>query len=548
MVFTGLNRFYYIIRIILRYGLSDFIPTNRLTFLFRVKNRFLFRIFNRYVDRELGERFRLALQELGPIWVKFGQMLATRRDIFSNSITDQLEMLQDRVQPFDGTQARMCIEQAIGDSLDTWFENFQKIPLASASIAQVHSARLKKNGKDIVIKVIRPGIELIIKTDINLMYKLTHWLCKLFPKNQQFKFSEIVLEYEKTLVNELNLLKETANTLQLKRNFKSSNILYIPEVYVDFCRKNVMVMERIYGIPMYNIDKLRDYGINMKVLAERGMEIFFTQVFRDSFFHGDMHPGNIFVSYKYPDNPRYISIDCGIVGSVSKQDKYYLAANFIAFFNRDYRKIAELHLDSGWVPVNTNITDFECAIRMVFEPIFEQPLEEISFSKVLLYLFNIARCFDMQVQPQLILLQKTLLCIEGMVRQLYPRLNLWKSSKPFLEKWMKDQMRLSKIMHILKDKMPYWIDKIPELPILLYEGFRRSYAVQRKIEVLTQEIQIQRHNNTKILFLFGVGSILIMSSIFLVVQNQHINYVSVILFILGFIIWLIGWKWIILFK
>lgn len=545
MVFDGLNRFYFIIRIILRYGLSDFIPTNRLTFLFRAKNRFLLRVFNKYADRELGERFRLALQELGPIWVKFGQMLATRRDIFSSSIIDQLEMLQDRVQPFDGMQARMYIEQAIGDSLDRWFENFQKVPLASASIAQVHSAKFKKNGKDIVIKVIRPGIELIIKTDIDLMYRLANWFCKLFPKNQKFKFSEIVLEYEKTLFNELNLLKETANTLQLRRNFKSSNILYIPKVYVDFCRKNVMVMERIYGIPMYNIAKLRDYGINMKILAERGMEIFFTQVFRDSFFHGDMHSGNIFVSYKNPDNPKYISIDCGIVGSVSKQDKYYLAANFIAFFNRDYRKIAELHLDSGWVPVNTNITDFESAIRMVFEPIFEQPLEEISFSNVLLYLFNIARYFNMQIQPQLILLQKTLLCIEGMVRQLYPRLNLWKSSKPFLEKWMKDQIRLSKIIYLLKDKMPYWIDKIPELPVLLCEGFKRPHELQKKIEILTQEIQIQRNNNTKILFLFGIGSILIISSIFWIVQDQYMNCVSITLLVMGFIIWLIGWKCII---
>lgn len=545
MIFNELNRFCYIIRIILRYGLSDFIPTNKLIFLFRIKNRFLLRIFNKYPNLLLGERFRLALQELGPIWIKFGQMLSTRRDIFSNPIADQLAMLQDRVQPFDGAQARIYIEQAIGNSLETWFENFQEIPLASASISQVHSAKFKKNGKDIVIKVIRPGVEPVIKMDINLMYKLANWSYKLLPKNQKFKFSDVVLEYEKTLFNELNLLKEMANTLQLRRNFKSSHILYVPEVYVDFCSKNVMVMERIYGIPVYNIKKLKNYSMNMKLLAERGMEIFFTQVFRDSFFHGDMHPGNIFISYAQPHNPKYISIDCGIVGSLSKQDKYYLAANFIAFFNRDYRKIAELHLDSGWVPSNTNVIDFESAIRTVFEPIFEQPLEEIAFSNMLLYLFNIARYFNMTIQPQLILLQKTLLCIEGMVRQLYPRLNLWKSAKPFLEQWMKDQVQFSKIIHILKDNMPYWIDKIPEFPTLLCNGLKYSYEFHEKMEVLTQAIQTKRHNNSKALFLFGIGSTLIIGSIFLVVQNQHIRFLSAFLFVFGIIIWSIGWKQII---
>lgn len=545
MIFNELNRFYYIIRIILRYGLSDFIPTKKLIFLFRIRSRFLLRIFNKYPNLLLGERFRLALQELGPIWIKFGQMLSIRRDIFSNAIIDQLEMLQDRVPPFDGIQAKMYIEQAIGNSLETWFENFQEIPLASASISQVHSAKFKKNGKDIVIKVIRPGIEPIIKMDISLMYKLAHWSYKLLPKNQRFKFSEIVLEYEKNLSGELNLLKETANTLQLRRNFKSSNILYIPEVYVDFCSKNVMVMERVYGIPVYNIDRLKNYGMNMKVLAERGIEIFFTQVFRDSFFHGDMHPGNIFISYIHPENPKYISIDCGIVGSLSKQDKYYLAANFIAFFNRDYRKIAELHLDSGWVPIDTDITDFECAIRTVFEPIFEQPLEDISFSNVLLYLFNIARYFDMTIQPQLILLQKALLCVEGIARQLYPRLNLWQSSKPFLEQWMVDQMKLSKIIHVLKDKMPYWVDKIPELPFLLYNGFKYPNDFHKKIAMLTQEIQMKRYHNTRVLFLFGIGSTCIISSILLIVQVQHIKCFPLVLFVLGVIIWGIGWKQII---
>lgn len=542
MVFNELNRFYCIIRIILRYGLIDFIPTNRLIFPLRTKNRFLLRIFNRYSTLMLEERLRLALQELGPIWIKFGQMLSTRQDIFSKKITDHLALLQDRVKPVDGVLAKMYIEQSIGVSLETWFENFEEIPLASASIAQVHAAKLKENGKDVVIKVIRPGIVSIIKKDISLMYKLANWAYKLLPDGQKFKFSQIILEYEKTLFNELNLLKETANTLQLRRNFKKSNILYIPKVYTDFCSKNVMVMERIYGIPVHNTKKLKSKRVNMKLLAERGLEIFFTQVFRDSFFHGDMHPGNIFISYKYPNNPKYISIDCGVMGSLNKKDKYYLAENFIAFFNRDYRKIAELHLDSGWIPIDTNIADFECAMRAVFEPISEQSIEDISFSNVLLYLFNTARCFNMEIQPQLLLFQKTLLYIEGIVRQLYPRLNLWESSKPFLEQWMKEQIQFSKVLCILKDKMPYWIDKIPDLPILLYNEFVRSKELQKKIEILIKELQSYRNNYIQALFLFGLGLLCIVSSMIWIKQDESIKTCSEVLFIFGIIIWIVGWK------
>lgn len=542
MIFNELTRLYVIIRVMLRYGLSDFIPTPRLIFLLRTRNRFLLRMFNQYSQLILAERFRLALQELGPIWVKFGQMLSTRCDVFSKTITDQLALLQDKVEPFDGTVAKMHIEQAIGVSLETWFENFQEIPLASASIAQVHAAKLKKNGKDIVIKVIRPGIISIIKKDISLMYKITSWIYKLLPEGQKFKFSEIVLEYERTLFSELNLLKETANTLQLRRNFKASNILYIPKVYVDLCSENVMVMERIYGTPVYNIDQLKKDGINMKLLAERGVEIFFTQVFRDSFFHGDMHPGNIFITYKHPEDPQYISVDCGIMGSLNKTDKYYIAANFIAFFNRDYRKIAELHIDSGWVPVDTDVSDFECAMRTVFEPICEKPIEEISFSNILLYLFNIARYFNMEIQPQLLLLQKTLLYVEGIIRQVYPHLNLWKSAQPFMEQWMEEQTQLSKVICVLKDKMPYWIDKIPELPMLLSNELKYSKEFQRKMEVLTKELQMHRNNNTRALFLFGIGSLCIVSSIFWIVHDHNIKNIPVILFIFGILIWIIGWK------
>lgn len=543
MIFKEFNRFLLIIRIILNYGLIEFIPTHRLIFLLRLKNKFFLRLFNTHSQLTLGERFKLALEKLGPIWIKFGQMLSTRRDIFSNTVINQLTMLQDRVQPFDGKTARKQIEQAIGNSLETWFQDFQEIPLASASIAQVHSAKFKNNNKDIVIKVIRPNITSIIKTDIHLMYRLSNWIYKFLPEGRKFKFSTIVLEYEKTLFNELDLLKETSNTIQLRRNFQNSDILYIPKVYVNFCSKNVMVIERIYGTPIYDLTTLQQQGINMKLLAERGLEIFFTQIFRDSFFHGDMHPGNIFIDCKYPNNPKYISIDCGIMGSLNHQDKYYLAANFIALFNHDYRKIAELHLDSGWVPADTNITDFECAIRTVFEPIFEQPLQNISFSDILLYLFKIAQNFHMEVQPQLILLQKTLLYIEGVIRQIYPHLNLWKSSKPFLEQWMKKQIQLSKIICNLKNKIPYWSDKIPELPGILFREFKHSQRLQKKINKLIIELKTQHTNNTQILFLFGIGAIFIISSIMiLIITYKYTNIISYILLIFGILTWMIGWK------
>ncbi|WP_159715004.1 ubiquinone biosynthesis regulatory protein kinase UbiB [Blochmannia endosymbiont of Camponotus nipponensis] len=542
MIVDELYRLYSIIKTILNYGLSDFVPTHRLIFPLRIGSRFFLRILNKHSQLTLGERFRLALQELGPVWIKFGQMLSTRRDIFTDSVADQLAILQDRVAPFDGFIAKKYIEHAIGNTLETWFKDFQEVPLASASISQVHSARLKKNNKDIVIKVIRPGLLSIIKLDISLMYRLAHWIYKFLPEGRRFKFSEVVAEYEKNLFDELNLMKETANTIQLRRNFEKSKILYIPKVYVDFCSENVMVMERVYGIPVYDIVALKKQKINMKLLAERGIEVFFTQVFRDSFFHGDMHPGNIFISYKYPEDPKYITVDCGIVGSLNKKDKYYLAANFIAFFNRDYRKIAELHLDSGWIPMDTNVEDFECAMRTVFEPIFEQPLENIPFSKILLYLFNTARYFNMEIQPQLILLQKTLLYVEGIVRQLYPNLNIWKSVRPFLERWMQDQLKFSTAICALKDKIPYWVGKIPELSTALSNEFKHSCILQKKIEILITELRIQRTNHSQALFLFGIGATLVISSIFLYVQDKYLKIFSVFLFVIGIYIWTIGWK------
>ncbi len=362
-------------------------------------------------------------------------MMSTRRDLFPPHIADQLALLQDQVSPFDGHLAKSQMELALGGPIEQWFDDFDIEPLASASIAQVHTAKLKDSGQEVVLKVIRPDIRPVIDADLKLMYRMARIVSKALPDARRLKPVEVVREYEKTLLDELDLRREAANAIQLRRNFEGSEELYVPEVMPDFSSESLMVSERIYGIQVSDIPTLEANGTNMKLLAERGVSVFFTQVFRDSFFHADMHPGNVFVSYEHPENPLWIGLDCGIVGTLNSEDKRYLAENFLAFFNRDYRKVAELHVDSGWVPTDTNVDEFEFAIRMVCEPIFAKPLCEISFGHVLLNLFNTARRFNMEVQPQLVLLQKTLLYVEGLGRQLYPQLDLWETAKPFLEKW-----------------------------------------------------------------------------------------------------------------
>lgn len=541
MIFGEIRRLYLIIRIMLSYGLDELIPRTRLTLPLRLGRNLLFWMPNNHGQRMLGERLRLALQELGPVWIKFGQMLSTRGDLFPPAIADQLAILQDRVQPFDGALARAHIERSVGQPLENWFDDFQQEPLASASIAQVHTARLK-NGKEVVIKVIRPDILPMIKADMRLMYRLASWVPHLLPNGRRLRPVEVVLEYEKTLLNELNLLREAANAIQLRRNFEGSPMLYIPEVYPDYCSETMMVMERIYGVPVNDVAALEKQGTNMKLLAERGVQVFFTQVFRDSFFHGDMHPGNIFVSFEHPENPQYIGIDCGIVGSLNKEDKRYLAENFIAFFNRDYRKVAELHVDSGWVPPDTNVEDFEFAIRTVCEPIFEKPLAEISFGHVLLNLFNTARRFNMEVQPQLVLLQKTLLYIEGVGRQLYPQLDLWKTAKPFLEEWIKDQVGLPAILRALKEKAPYWAEKLPELPELVYDGFKQHRLLQKSVDRLSVEMRVHHVRQSQSRFLFGIGATLLLSGTFLMAQSADESSLPAWLMAAGIVSWIIGWR------
>jgi ubiquinone biosynthesis protein len=535
-----LCRLYLIIRVFLSYGLDELIPKMRLTWPLRFGRRLLFWMPNRHKDMPLGERLRLALQELGPVWIKFGQMMSTRRDLFPPHIADQLTLLQDRVAPFDGALARQHIELAMGGPLETWFDDFDEQALASASIAQVHTARLKTTGQEVVLKVIRPDIGPIIKADVRLMYRLAGWVPMLMPDGRRLRPREVVREYEKTLLDELNLLREAANAIQLRRNFDGSPMLYVPEIYSDYCRESVLVMERIYGIPVSDIEALEQQGTNMKLLAERGVQVFFTQVFRDSFFHADMHPGNIFVSYEHPHDPCYIGIDCGIVGSLNKDDKRYLAENFIAFFNRDYRKVAELHVDSGWVPRDTNVEDFEFAIRTVCEPIFEKPLAEISFGNVLLNLFNTARRFNMEVQPQLVLLQKTLLYVEGLGRQLYPQLDLWTTAKPFLESWLRDQVGIPAVIRALKEKAPYWAEKLPELPELFYDSLQQHKRLQQSVDKLTSQMQGQRIRQGQSRYLFGVGATLLVSGTILLLGD--VEEFPIWLIAGGVIAWCVGWK------
>lgn len=470
-------RAYKIIKTLLNFGLDELIPNHLFPWYGKIARACFFWLGNKHKDKSVGQRLRLALESLGPVWVKFGQMLSTRRDLLPPDIAKELSLLQDNVAPFDGEKAQKLIEQALGlDDIHQLFDDFNTKPLASASIAQVHTAQLKHHDEshEVVIKVIRPDIEDAIYADLKLMAQLAKLVSQFLPDGKRLRPVEVINEYRKTLLDELDLQREGANAIQLKRNFENSDSLYIPYVYSDYSRKNVLVMERIYGIPVSDICALEAQNTNLQLLAERGVEVFFTQVFRDSFFHADMHPGNIFVSREHPENPMYIGIDCGIVGTLNKEDKRYLAENFIAFFNRDYRKVAELHVDSGWVPADTNVEEFEFAIRTVCEPIFQKPLAEISFGQVLVNLFNTARRFNMEVQPQLVLLQKTLLYIEGLGRQLYPQLDLWKTAKPFLEDWVKQQIGPKAVFSQIKENLPFWGEKLPEMPDLLYKALKQN--------------------------------------------------------------------------
>lgn len=457
-----------------------------------------------------AERMRRALEDLGPIFVKFGQILSTRKDLLPDDIADELAKLQDNVSPFPGSEARRIVEEAYGKPLNSIFASFDEQPLASASIAQVHVATLL-DGKEVIVKVVRPGIKKTIKRDLGLLYIMADLAERYWSEGKRLRPREVVAEYEKTIYDELDLIKEAASASQLRRNFAGSDMLYVPEIYWPQTRRNVMVMERISGTPISDIESLRRQNIDLKKLSETGVEIFFTQVFKHNFFHADMHPGNIFVS----PQGQYIAVDFGIMGTLSPEDQHYLAENFLAFFNRDYRRVAELHVQSEWVPKGTRVDEFESAIRSVCEPIFERPLKDISFGRLLLRLFQTARRFNMEVQPQLVLLQKTLLNIEGLGRQLYPELDLWQTAKPFLERWMSENIGGRAFVSSMKRNAPLWLDKLPEMPLLLHDVLQQARDGELKVEWQSKELRkIERTllDSNRRTFAAIVGSALIISA------------------------------------
>lgn len=460
-----------------------------------------------------GEALRQSLEQLGPLFVKFGQALSTRPDILPADIAFELCKLQDNVPSFPSHQALAIIEATFGQSAFEVFAQFDEVPLASASIAQVHAAILK-SGQEVVVKILRPGIRAMIEKDLSILKIIANLAEKYWKESRRFKPKEVVAEFERTLLEELNLQREAANGSQLRRNFNPSPLLYIPEIHWQYVRENILVMERIYGIPVTDKNRLNAHGVNIKKLAERGLEIFFTQVFRDCFFHADMHPGNIFVSLNHPENPQYICVDFGIIGTLNARDKRYLAENLLAFFNRDYRRVAQLHLESGWIAPKTSIEEFESAIRTVCEPMFEKPLKDISFATVILQLFFVARQFQMEVQPQLVLLQKTLFAVEGLGRQLYPELDLWSTAKPFMEKWLRQQVSPMVFIKKLRDNLPFYIEQLPDMPRLLHDVLRQTKENQiLNAETRLKQDKASQPNRHRWTNGFGCGLLVAMTTI-----------------------------------
>ena len=483
-----------IIRVARRYGVDELIvehePSGRLaalTALFRAASR---------QRAPRGERLRCMLEELGPIFVKFGQVLSTRRDLLPLDIADELAKLQDRVPPFSTDLVHAQIEAAYGRPASEVFAEFDETPVASASVAQVHFARLRAEdgGHEVAVKILRPDMEGVIAHDLALLDSAASLLEKVWSDGKRLKPREVVAEFAKYLYDELDLMREAANASQLRRNFADSKLLLVPEVHWDFCTTTVMVMERMRGLPISQKEMLLDAGVDLKALSKAGVEIFFTQVFRDGFFHADMHPGNIFVAIDEVHRGKYIALDFGIVGTLTERDKNYLAQNFLAFFRRDYRRVAEAHIEAGWAPADTRADEFEAAIRAVCEPIFDRPLREISFGKVLLRLFQTSRRFNVEIQPQLVMLQKTLLNIEGLGRQLDPDLDLWVTAKPFLERWMSEQLGWRSMLRNLKQEAPAWARTLPQLPRLVHQALTREPAADLA-PLLAQLNATQRRQN-----------------------------------------------------
>jgi len=476
----------------------------RLLRIFAVGLRF------RLSSRPRGERLRQALETLGPIFVKFGQVLSTRRDLLPLDIADELAKLQDKVPPFDGDLAVAAIEDSLGRKIDEMFTHFEKIPTASASIAQVHLARLK-DGSEVAVKVLRPQVERAIARDLALLETAAALVERLWPEGRRLKPRAVVAEFAHHLDEELDLMREAANASQLRRNFTGSALLRVPQVHWDLCATRVMVMERMQGTPISQTRTLLEKKINIPALARAGVEIFFTQVFRDGFFHADMHPGNILVD----DEGRYVALDFGIMGTLTPLDKNYLAQNFLAFFNRDYRRVAQAHLDAGWVPAGTRVDEFESAIRAVCEPIFARPLKEIYFGRLLLRLFQTSRRFNVEVQPQLVLLQKTLLNIEGLGRELDPDLDLWVTAKPYLERWMGEQIGLRGLLRSLREEAPFWAASLPQIPRLVHRVLAEDRLGALHAAVTHLVAQNARRNQLLAALLVVLSALVVLTAILL---------------------------------
>ncbi|MGH8496171.1 MAG: ubiquinone biosynthesis regulatory protein kinase UbiB [Gammaproteobacteria bacterium] len=476
-------------RVLARHHLDEIIVA---THLFRPL-RFLPRLWPgnwgfRRARAPRGARIRRALEELGPIFVKFGQALSTRRDLLPHDIADELALLQDRVPPFPGDLARAIVERAYQRPVEEVFRRFDVEPLAAASIAQVHKATLH-DGREVVVKVLRPGMDRLIRRDLQIMYAMAVLAERYWREGRRLHAVDVIREYERTILDELDLMREAANAAQLRRNFEGSPLLYVPEVHWDYCRADAIVFERISGIPVSDVARLREHGTDMRQLAENGVQTFFKQVFEHNFFHADMHPGNVFVNVTDPANPQYIAVDFGIIGTLSQKDQHYLAENFLAFFNRDYHRVAKLHVDSGWVPPETRINELESAIRTVCEPIFNKPLKDISFGQVLLRLFRTARRFNMEVQPQLVLLQKTLLNIEGLGRELYPDLDLWATAQPILERWVRQRVGGLAVLHRLREEWPDLSGSLQEMPGLIQSLVRQASEGRLRVEIDTPAVE-----------------------------------------------------------
>lgn len=502
-----------------------------------------------------GVRLRLALEELGPVFIKFGQALSTRPDILPPEIAFELSKLQDRVPPFPGEEARRIVEEALGRRVEDLFAEFDPVPMASASVAQVHAARLKPvpavadaapdPGFAVVVKVLRPGVEASIRKDIELLHTIASLVERLHPEGHRLRPRAIVEEYEKTILDELDLMREGANCMQLRRNWLGSPLIYHPLVFFDYTRPNVLVMERLSGISIRELDHLRGLGVSFQVLAERGVEIFFKQVFRDNFFHADMHPGNILVDATDPAKPGYLAVDFGIVGTLTPQDQRYLAENFLAFFNRDYRRVAELHVESEWIPAGTRIEEFESAIRTVCEPIFGKPIKDISFGFFLLRLFQIARRFKYTVQPQLVLLQKTLLQVEGLGRQLYPDLDLWKTAKPIMEEWMRNRLGPSAMLARVRREGPHIAEMLPELASHAIRSLERGEGLgigRKSLEALHAEM---RRNARRQMWVTLGSAVLVAAAILAVVGSPGLGRwfgVPVIAWVLAAVGAWIAWR------